>query len=210
MNPTSALIKNNRLLFVDDHPLVLSSLAEMLGNGGFAVSTAKTLMDAKRLILESAPFDVVLLDINLGIDSGLQVLKMFSKSYATKVVLFSGITEQEWILQGMSMGAIGFIPKSIEIDELLLALQTLIFKQQKPLTGWVWDTGAKKLVDAHDFFPKHSILTPKEREVFMLLRRGRLDKQIADELGLSIHTVRVHLRAIRRKRGHNRRLEQTF
>ncbi len=61
--------------------------------------------------------------------------------------------------------------------------------------------------DACTIFPRHTLLTQKEREVFMLMRKGLLDKQIADELGLSIHTVRVHLRAIKRKRGHNRRFE---
>lgn len=199
-----------RVLFVDDHPLVLSSLSEMLRARGCDVVTAKRLDDAEKLIRDSDTFDLVLLDINLGKDNGLTLLESPPPNMAKRVVMLSGVTEQEWVLHGFALGAFGFIPKSIELEEVMIALSALSNKPALPNSGWVWDSEARDLVEASDFFPRHSVLTPKERDVFMLLRDGKLDKQIADDLGLSIHTIRVHIRAIKRKRGHNRRFEQNF
>jgi DNA-binding NarL/FixJ family response regulator len=197
-----------RVLFVDDHPLILSGLAEHLGGSGCQVVTAKRLADAAKLIDEQARFDVLLLDINLGKENGLALLENPPAKLPERVVLLSGATEQEWVMQGFLLGALGFIPKNVELDEVMTALAALMDKTRIPGSGWVWNPDVKQLVDAYELFPRHTVLTPKEREVFMKMREGKLDKQVADELGLSIHTVRVHIRAIYRKRGHNRRSEQ--
>jgi DNA-binding NarL/FixJ family response regulator len=204
----SAAALPGKILLVDDHPLVLSGLGEMLRARGSLVATARTLEDAARLLEEEDRFDLLLLDINLGRESGLTLLERPPANIPEQVVLLSGIAEQEWVMQGLMLGARGFIPKSIEVDELLAALLALGGKPRLPGSGWMWASERKEFVDARVFFPKHTVLTPKEREVLMQLREGKLDKQIADDLGLSIHTVRVHVRAIKRKRGHSRRFEQ--
>jgi DNA-binding NarL/FixJ family response regulator len=207
----TAASKNNtlpgRILLVDDHPLVLSGLGELLRGRGSHVATARRLEDATRLIEKEARFDLLLLDINLGRESGLSLLEHPPGNMPEQIVLLSGVAEQEWVMQGFALGAHAFIPKSSEVDEVLAALLALAGKSRPPSSGWVWVSERKQLLDAHDVFPKHTVLTPKEREVFMQLRQGKLDKQIADELGLSVHTVRVHVRAIKRKRGHSRRFE---
>lgn len=199
-----------RMLFVDDHPLVLSGLTEMLRAQGCQVTTARTIDEAMRHLGGAAMFDLMLLDINLAQENGLLLLESPPPGLPQRVILVSGMTEQEWILHGFALGAFGFVPKSVEPEELVAALRLMKEQARAPHSGWVWDTQSQGLVDAQDFFPRHTLLTPKEREVFLLLRAGKLDKQIADELGLSIHTVRVHIRAIKRKRGHNRRFEQNF
>lgn len=199
-----------RVLFVDDHPLVLSSLAEMLRHLGFEVKTAGGLNEALLHIGKKNIFDMVLLDINLGQSNGLDLLEKADLRLLGKVVMLSGIAESEWVLHGFEKGAFGFIPKSIEPDEIIAAISAMLPALKLQCSGWVWDSASKKLMDAQDYFPRSATLTSKEREVFMLLRTGKLDKQIADELKLSIHTVRVHLRAIKRKRGHNRRSEQNI
>jgi DNA-binding NarL/FixJ family response regulator len=151
---------------------------------------------------------MVLLDINLGQENGLMLLEHPGLPEACRVILLSGITEQELIFRGFELRAFGFISKSVEPADLLAAIANMLPRAQLPEGGWMWDAQLHESVPAFDYFPRASVLTPKEREVFMYLRDGLLDKQIADRLGLSIHTVRVHLRAIKRKRGHNRRSEQ--
>lgn len=199
-----------RVLFVDDHPLILSSLAEMLRHLGYEVKTARGLSEALQHVGRENKFDMVLLDINLGQENGLDLLEKADPDSLGKVVMLSGIAEHEWVLHGFAKGAFGFIPKSIEPEQIVAAISAMLSEQRLHYSGWVWDSVSKKLMDAQDFFPRAATLTSKEREVFMLLRAGKLDKQIADELGLSIHTIRVHLRAIKRKRGHNRRSEQNI
>jgi len=197
-----------RVLLIDDHPLVLSGLGGLLQGCCAHVATAKRLEDAARLIEHESPFGLVLLDINLGRQNGLTLLEHPPANLSKKVILLSGVTEQEWIMQGFALGAHAFITKSIEVDEMLVALKAVLLKARLPNSGWIWVSEKREPVDARQVFPKHTVLTLKEREVFAQLRQGKLDKQIAEELGLSVHTVRVHVRAIKRKRGNTRRFEQ--
>jgi DNA-binding NarL/FixJ family response regulator len=203
------IMEKASLLLVDDHPLVASGIADLLRNRGHLVALARNLSEA-RAALDAATYRLLLLDINLGQDNGLTLLEDAASRHVPRTVLLSGIAEQEWILRGFELGAFAFIPKSIEPTELVTALDAVDGLAFLPGSGWIWDTARHAAVDAYTFFPRETILTPKEREVFMHLREGKLDKQIADDLGLSIHTVRVHIRAIKRKRGHNRRFEQQY
>lgn len=197
------------ILFVDDHRLVVSGIAGLLRAQAHMVFAAKNLAEARAVLLDQV-FDLLLLDINLGQENGLRLLEEPGLQLPPKIIMLSGASEQEWIFRGFELGAFGFIPKSIEPEELLSAIDTMLGYPPLPEAGWIWDTQNKAVVNAHACFPKETVLTHKEREVFMHMREGKLDKQIADIMGLSIHTVRVHIRAIKRKRGHNRRLEQVF
>ena len=198
------------ILIVDDHPLVLSGIADVLRQSGYRVAKARNLAEAREQLRAGARFDAALLDINLGQASGLELLDGRHGKLADKVILLSGLAEQEWILKGFEAGAIGFIPKSAEMDQVVQALGALLQAKPIPASGWVWSTREAKLVEAREFFPANTLLTPAEREVFLRMRDGKADKQIADELERSIHTVRVHIRSIKRKRGHNRRGERNF
>lgn len=197
------------ILFVDDHRLVVSGIAGLLRAHAHLVSAAKNLAEA-RAVLQDHVFDLLLLDINLGTENGLQLLEDPQLRLPPRIIMLSGASEQEWIFRGFELGAFGFISKSIEPEELLSAIDTMLGYPPLPEAGWIWDAQKRAVVGAHECFPKETVLTHKEREVFMHMREGNLDKQIADIMGLSIHTVRVHIRAIKRKRGHNRRLEQVF
>jgi DNA-binding NarL/FixJ family response regulator len=199
-----------RILVVDDHPLVLAGVAEVLQQRGYEIAKAKSPAEALALLEAGERFDAALLDINLGQESGLALLEVPARKLADRVILFSGLTEQEWILKGFDAGALGFIPKSTEMEEVVEALGALLQAELRPGSGWVWSSPRRCLVDAREIFPSHTWLTPAEREVFLQMKEGKQDKQIADELGRSIHTVRVHIRSIKRKRGHNRRSERTY
>ena len=198
------------ILIVDDHPLVLAGIAEVLQARGYRVARARDSAQARELLRAGERFEAALLDISLGQESGLELLDGTRGKLADKVILLSGLTEQEWILKGFEAGAIGFIPKSTEMEQVVEAVGALLEAKPLPASGWVWSAPLGKLVDAREFFPAHTLLTPAEREVFLRMRDGKQDKQIADELGRSIHTVRVHIRSIKRKRGHNRRGERNF
>lgn len=199
-----------RILVIDDHPLVLAGIADVLQQCGYGVAKARNVAEARALLRSGERFDAALLDINLGQESGLELLEGTHAKLADRVILLSGLTEQEWILKGFEAGALGYIPKSAEMEQVVEAVAALLQAKHLPLSGWVWSTALRKLVEAREFFPAHTLLTPAEREVFLRMRNGKQDKQIADELGRSIHTVRVHLRSIKRKRGHNRRGERNF
>ncbi len=199
-----------RIVVVDDHPLVLDGVADALQKRGHRIAKARSLAEARALLAAGERFEAALLDINLGQENGLELLDAARGKLAHKVILLSGLAEQEWILKGFEAGAIGFIPKSAEMEQVVEAVGALLQAPHLPASGWVWSTAGRRLVEAREFFPAHTVLTPAEREVFLRMREGKQDKQIADELGRSIHTVRVHIRSIKRKRGHNRRGARNF
>lgn len=199
-----------RILVVDDHPMVLQGIAASLKRRGHEVSTARDVASAREALGGPAALDLLLLDYNLPPGNGAELLADPKVAVPPCVAILSGMTDPEDILAALELGAHAFIPKSIELDHLVRALEELPGLHSEEELGWLWDARQACYVRASQAFPRGTVLSPKERKVFMLLRRGLLDKQIAEELKLSIHTVRVHIRGIRRKRSTRRRAERGF
>lgn len=197
-----------RILVVDDHPMVMQGIAASLVRHGHEVSTARDVAGAREALKQSGALDLLLLDYNLPPGNAADLLADPQVSVPPCVAILSGMTETEDILAAFELGARAFIPKSIEPEHLIRALEELPRLNAEDELGWIWDTRQACYVRASEAFPRGTVLSPKERKVFMLLRRGLLDKQIAEELKLSIHTVRVHIRGIRRKRSTRRRAEK--
>lgn len=196
------------ILVVDDHPMVMQGITSSLKLRGHQADGVRDLPAARDALLDKAPFDMMVLDYNLPGGRGTELLEDAALRMPATVVILSGMTEAEDILVALELGAVAFVPKSAEPGDIITAIEMAPSLDRKLESGYVWDVGRRVFVAASEAFPKGSVLTPKEREVFMLLRRGLLDKQIADELGLSIHTVRVHVRSIKRKRASPRRAER--
>lgn len=197
-----------RILVVDDHPMVMQGIAASLTRKGHEVSTARDIAGAREALKNADSLDLLLLDYNLPPGTGADLLADPQVKVPPCVAILSGMTEPEDILAAFELGARAFIPKSIEPEHLIRALEELPGLSAEDELGWLWDTRQGRYVRASEAFPRGTVLSPKERKVFMLLRMGRLDKQIAEELKLSIHTVRVHIRGIRRKRSSRRRAER--
>lgn len=195
-----------KILIVDDHPMVLHGLAGMLAARGHEIRTAADLPQARTALEREGPFELLVLDFHLPSGTGLDVIAHAGEPKPLAVLL-SGVSEPEDVIAALEHGVTAFIPKNVEPEDLVAALEQLPALPAALASGCVWDTPRRAFLPVEAAFPKGRLLTPKERDVFMHLRRGLLDKQIADELGLSIHTVRVHIRAIKRKRGARRRAE---
>lgn len=193
---------------VDDHPMVMEGIAASLRRRGHDVSTARDVAGAREALKQAATLDLLVLDYNLPPGSGADLLADPKVALPPCVAILSGMTDPEDILAALELGAHAFIPKSIEPDHLIRALEELPGLGVDEELGWLWDTRQACYVRASKAFPRGTVLSPQERKVFMFLRRGLLDKQIAEELKLSIHTVRVHVRGIRRKRSTRRRAER--
>lgn len=193
------------ILVVDDHPMVLQGIGAALSARGHQVGLARTLEQACSL-LRSPVYDLLLLDYNLAEASGADLLQAGGVTLPPCVIVLSGMTDPEDILSALELGATAFLPKSVELEQMLLAVEE---GPGLDRSGHIWDMQRGGYQPASEAFPRGTVLSPKEREVFMQLRRGLLDKQIADQLSLSIHTVRVHIRAIKRKRGNPRRQEKS-
>ncbi|MFV2069196.1 MAG: response regulator [Pirellulales bacterium] len=197
-----------KICVVDDHPLVLQGISTVLENAGHVIATAKDIPEAATVLRERGPFDLLLLDYHLPSGKGPDLLSDPTLPVPTHVVILSAMTDPDDILYALEQtSAEAYILKIIDLADLALAVEQLPESDSSTHDGRIWDVERRRFVLARDAFPRGSVLTHKEREVLMLLRKGLLDKQIADQLGRSIHTVRVQIRSVKRKRGHTRRGE---
>lgn len=201
------------ILVADDHPMVLKGLSSALTAAGHKVTAIASLDTLFQQLTKSTEhkFHLLLLDYHFPDGKVIDILKKVSIDESaidesTIVAILSGMTDPEEILNLLEVARADlFISKTIDIDDLLNAVSQL--EEKKPEVAMIWNLEQKKFLHTIEQFPKGTVLSPKEREVFMLLKQGMLDKQIAESLNRSIHTIRVQIRAIKRKRGSLRRTQ---
>jgi two-component system, NarL family, nitrate/nitrite response regulator NarL len=202
------------ILIVDDHPLVTEGLAARLQQLGHEVAVAHNFAEARQQMFETAHSDCVL-DIDLGGRLGTELLSdpELSTRLPPRIIILSGTTDPDDIVMALDRGAIAFVPKSIPFDDVVNALVAATNIDVSPgaadgaprtRQSMVWDQDAGGFVPSAQVFPKGTVLSPREREVFALMRQSLTDKQIAARLERSIHTIRVQVRSITRKRGTKR------
>ncbi|MSQ69434.1 MAG: response regulator transcription factor [Gammaproteobacteria bacterium] len=194
-----------KILLVDDHPLVLQGIAAALTARGHEMHTASDLAPAREALRAHPDIELLVLDLNLPSGSGIELLRAMAGALPAQVAILSGQLDPEDISYALFLGATAFVSKTIEPAALVAALEGLPGLPAGLRGACLWNERGSGFVHIHEVFSRASLLSAKEREVFMLLRQGLADKQIADRLSLSIHTVRVHARAIKRKRDFKRR-----
>jgi DNA-binding NarL/FixJ family response regulator len=150
-----------------------------------------------------ATCDLVLMDLGLPGMSGSEATRRLKRLRpALRVVVCTVFEDADRILEAICAGADGYLLKRTTPSELLDHLRA-VFDGGAPLTSAVAATVLRLLRDpvsgATPADPGEPALTERERDVLRALVRGLAYKQVADELGLSIDTVRTHIRGIYRK-----------
>lgn len=194
-----------RILLVDDHPTVLFGLKHLLGSAGFEVAgEAGNATEAVRLAEALHP-DLVLLDLRLGEDSGVEVCREIKTlPHIPRVLVFTAHASVEDVAGATLAGADGYLHKGVAGEELLDAIR------RTHAGARVWILPAKNEEEAASRMKKASEearLTPKEKEVFALVLKRRTNPEIASDLYISLYTVKNHVSSILRKLGLKSRRE---
>ncbi|GLK42283.1 MULTISPECIES: response regulator transcription factor [Novosphingobium] len=204
---TLAVTENNmgeygapdRVLIVDDHSLVRDGLRSIFDDAfpDCTILEADSLEAALRVLDEAGDVDLVLLDLNIpdvSHLSGLQAVR--DKFPATPVVMVSGVTDRNVVRDALAAGAAGFVPKSLKRAAIVDALQQVLSGEiyMPDLPGDESAAAEEDLIRA-----RIDTLTPQQRVVLGHLVAGRLNKQIAYELDVSMTTVKAHVSAILQK-----------
>lgn len=146
--------------------------------------------------------DVVLMDINLGSTSGMNgiecVRRLKPRLPHTQVVMLTVFEDTERIFRALTAGASGYLLKRMPPAKLPEAIREVV-EGGSPMSAPI----ARKVVHLLNRIPaptdENAALSPREREVLDSLAAGRAYKQIAEQLGVSIHTVRTYIRRIYEK-----------
>ncbi|HEY0602723.1 MAG TPA: response regulator transcription factor [Herpetosiphonaceae bacterium] len=206
--------KTVRIVLVDDHTVVRAGLRMLIESrpGLQVVGEAATTNEALTVARESQP-DIILLDLDLGGDSGLDILpELFTTAKQSRVLLLTGVRDPEEHHRAVRLGAMGVVLKEKAADDLLKAIE-------KVYAGEVWLDGALmarvlgrsgpigEVAPVNPETARIGSLTEREREVIALICEGLQNKLIGERLFISETTVRHHLTSIFDKLGVTNRLE---
>ena len=180
-----------KILIVDDHELIRSGLANLLTQHKYdVVAEAATSSQASALINTHKP-EIVLVDINLGSSSGIDLINEMKKSGSkSKFVVLTMQDDNQTLESAKEAGAIAFITKSAPTDSLLEILQTITTGDDKFLKAGK----INQIKPSKDFD-----LTARELEVLALLPTGATANAIGAVLFLTEATIKTHLANIYRK-----------
>lgn len=190
------------ILLIDDHALFRE---------GFKLMLARVLPDGVRMVeagsaeagLAAAAgesFDLVFLDLGLPGLGGLDGLRAVRRQCPDAcLVVLSAVDGSEVVRQALFYGAQGYIPKTIAVDEMRVAVRRILDGEVYAPTHAIDEPNSPERLDQK--------LTARQVEVLAELCAGRSNREIGDYLGMSENTVRVHVSAIFRELGVRSRTE---
>ena len=182
-----------RVLIVDDHPVVRSGLEQLLGGAAdiTVVGSAADGAEAVALTHERHP-DVVLMDLSMPGTGGIEATRRIRAAEpAVHVVVLTSFSDRERILDAVDAGAIGYLLKDADPDELLRGIRAAA-QGEAPLAP----KAALALITERAGPPEGQSLSPREREVLSLVGKGLPNKLIARRLSISEKTVKAHLTSV--------------
>lgn len=184
-----------RVLIADDHPLVRDGLRTVISVAfdGTELFEASSVAEAVGIIEREGDFDLVLLDLNMPDANGFSGLATLRDRFPSiPVVVVSGAVEGGLVGEAVACGAAGFIPKSLKRSTIVDAIRRI-------LAGDIYTPEEFLAVpdaEAEEIRRRIDTLTPQQRIVLGLVVAGKLNKQIAYELDVSMTTVKAHVSAI--------------
>jgi FixJ family two-component response regulator len=178
------------VVVIDDDPAVRESLGSLLRSVGFQVTLLGSVSEFLKTSRPSGPTCLVL-DVRLPGQSGLEFQRELSGAKSQLPIIFiTGHGDIPMSVQAMKGGAIEFLTKPFRDQDLLDAIALGLARDR------AWLENEKTLAELRTRF---DTLTPREREVMALVVTGRLNKQVAADLGVSEITVKVHRGQVMRK-----------
>ncbi len=192
-----------RVLVVDDHAVVREGIRHVLSEAaGFEV-VAEAAGGAQALMLAQAHVpDVVLLDITMPGESGLEVASRIAKILPeVRVLILSMHDQSEYVLEAVRAGAKGYVLKDTGPAELRDAVRAVHAGSEffSPAVASRLSAAVRGELEQEQQQGRLEQLTPRERDVLVLVADGRTNKEIGAELGISPRTVETHRESIVRK-----------
>jgi DNA-binding NarL/FixJ family response regulator len=185
---------------VDDEKKLCESIATFLnGASGFRCISIYGSAEAALQHLPVDRPDVVLMDINMAGMDGIECARRLkSLMPAVQIVMLTVYDDTEQIFKALAAGATGYLLKRLDPDELLEAIRE-VQTGGSPMSNSIARKVVASFQEAHGVDAGQNVLSVREQAVLDFLAQGLAYKQIGDQLGISINTIRTHLRHIYEK-----------
>jgi DNA-binding NarL/FixJ family response regulator len=191
----------SRILIADDHAVVRAGIRQFLDAEPSVreIGEAASGRDALEK-LHAKEWDLVLLDIYMPDQSGLDILRQIQSDFPrVRVLVLSGLPEKQYAMSVLRAGASGYLPKDAAPEQLIKAVHTVLAGRR-----YVSPEVAELLVagmDQDPGSPQHERLSTREFQVLSKLAAGRAVSAIAEELQLSVKTVSTYRSRVLEKMG---------
>ena len=180
------------VLIADDHAMLRSGLRHFLERDRTITAIAESATAAETLEqLRTAPFDLLILDINMPDRSGIDILRQVRASHPdTRVLVLSGFSEKQYAVNVLRAGAAGYLAKDQAPEEIMRAVHTVL-AGERYVSSARHDAGSSEPAAGADP-PLHAALSQREFQILCKLARGRSVSQIAQDLSISVKTVSTY------------------
>lgn len=198
-------MSGSRLLLADDHPLIREglALAARVAMPELTIDSVGSIAEAEAVIARHRGYRLALLDLILPDARGFSgFLRLQHALGDVPIVIVSAKQQPELIEAARALGAAGYLSKAQPLDETLGSLRTIL--SGRPVFPPVSGRAQKDVAEAR---ARIADLSGAQLRVLMALADGRLNKQIAGDLGVTEATIKAHLTAIFRKLGVNNRTQ---
>jgi DNA-binding NarL/FixJ family response regulator len=191
-----------RILLADDHTLVRSGIRALLNDisGVQVVGEANNGREALQLVEEHEP-DIVLMDIAMTGMNGLEATARITREFPhIRVVILSMHTNEEYVLQALRAGAVGYLLKDAGLAELEIAIKAIANGEtylSPPVSKHVISDYMRRVGVSFEMNPEEAIppldrLTARQREILQLIAEGNTTQEIAQTLNVSVKTIETH------------------
>ncbi len=186
-----------RVLIVDDHPMVAEGIQSILESYSDievvgAVSGGRDAIGAAGVL---AP-DVILMDLNMPDVGGLSATEIILERHPDiRILILSMHDSPEYISTALSHGAVGYVLKDVQPEEIKTAIDAVMRGERYLCTGAALSLSPQKDGETRE------ALTGREQTILLELAQGKSNKEVALALDISVRTVETHRKNIKRKLG---------
>lgn len=204
-------MEKKKILLVDDHEVVRVGLGLIIGNHPKfeVVGYAKNSFETMELMRKELP-DIVVLDIRLHDESGIDICKVINEKFpATKVLMLTSFGDDDLVMRAIMAGASGYLLKDVGNDELLQGLEKIAEGGSllDPSTTARVLSLMKNMAEGKKPDSLRDKLTEQEYKILALLGEGKTNNEIGENLNLSPKTVKNYVSNLLGKLELNNRAE---
>lgn len=182
-----------RVLFADDHEMVRIGVSTYLTTQPDieVVAEASNGEEAVKLALQLKP-DIILMDLVMDEMDGIEATKKIVEAWPeAKIIIVTSFLDDEKVYPALEAGATSYLLKTSKASEIAEAIRKT-YNGQSILEPEVTNKMMAKMQKKRNPLP-HEDLTPREMEILLLMTKGKSNQEIADELFISLKTVKVHV-----------------